>query len=134
MLAGGDYLYWFDVFNGQLVGQFPSAQGVARGHAGPSPRGFGRGILTESQVYWPTRNYLYVFDQRSPQQVRQPIELTTLGTTGGNLVVAEGHLVIAAADRLMVMSESGRTRTASCGGATARVETRRTNGATLVGR
>jgi outer membrane protein assembly factor BamB len=108
LLASGDYLYWFDAYTGQLVGQFPSGRAAMGGYAGPNPRGFGRGILTDSQVYWPTRNYLYVFDQRYPQLVRQPIELSRLGITGGNLVVAEGCLVIAGADRVMVLRDSGR--------------------------
>ncbi len=108
LLASGDHLYWFDAYTGQLVGQFPSGQAAIGGYAGPNPRGFGRGILTDSQVYWPTRNYLYVFDQRYPQPVRQPIELSRLGITGGNLVVAEGCLVIAGADRVMVLRDSGR--------------------------
>jgi hypothetical protein len=107
LLASGDYLYWFDVNTGQLVGQFPGGRRAIGPHVGPSPRGFGRGILAGSQVYWPTRNCLYVFDQRYPVPVRQPIELTTLGAVGGNLVAAEGSLIIVGANRLMVLRSSG---------------------------
>ena len=61
---------------------------------GPQSRGLGRGILAGSAVYWPTRERIYVFDQYSGQQVRQPIELAALGLQGGNLVIDDGVLLI----------------------------------------
>jgi hypothetical protein len=99
-------LYWFDVHTGRLVGRFPDGRPALGGYAGPSPRGFGRGILAGSLVYWPTRNCLYVFDQRFPNPVRQPVELSTLNAGGGNLVVAEGSLIIAGAERVIVLRNS----------------------------
>ena len=74
----------------------------------PQPRGFGRGVLAGSEVYWPTRERIYVFDQGSGRQVRQPIELAALGVQGGNLVIHDGVLLIASADELVAFNATGR--------------------------
>ena len=81
--------------------------GLCRGYAGPQPRGLGRGILAGSAVYWPTRERIYVFDQYSGRQVRQPIELAVLGLQGGNLVIDDGVLLIASADELVAFKAAG---------------------------
>ncbi|MBC8356564.1 MAG: PQQ-binding-like beta-propeller repeat protein [Planctomycetes bacterium] len=109
LIVSGDYLYWFDVYTGQLLSQFPAPHRSLPGHAKPSPHGHGRGILADKLVYWPTRQSIFVFDQRirpetrgrTPIAVRQ-IDLTTHGATGGNLVLTDSSLIIAAQDRLIV--------------------------------
>lgn len=107
LLASGDYVYWMDVWSGDLVGQFPAPRGASRGYAGPVPRGYGRGVLAGGCVYWPTRDRIFVFDQRVPGHARQPIELAPLGASGGNLVVDSGVLLIASPDRLVALNERG---------------------------
>ena len=89
-------------------GSFLRRTVVLRGHAAPQPRGFGRGLLAGSEVYWPTRERIYVFDQDSGRQVRQPIELAALGVQGGNLVIDDGVLLIATADELVAFNATGR--------------------------
>jgi hypothetical protein len=79
-----------------------------RGHATPSPRGFGRGVLAGSEIYWPTRERIYVFDQGSGRQMRQPIELAALGTQGGNLVIQDGVMLVASVDELVAFNATGR--------------------------
>jgi outer membrane protein assembly factor BamB len=108
LLASGDYLYWVDVSSGAVVGQFPAPRGVMRGHAAPVPRGFGRGVLAGSEIYWPTRERIYVFDQGSGRQIRQPIELAAMGIQGGNLVIHDGVMLIASAADLVAFNASGR--------------------------
>ncbi len=116
LLASGDYLYWFDVYTGRLLSQFPAPQRSLPGLAKPSPTGFGRGILAEKHVYWPTRESILVFDQqvladrigRIPKIVRE-IDLMSRGATGGNLVATSHYLLIAAEDRLVVFSTNGNT-------------------------
>jgi outer membrane protein assembly factor BamB len=108
LLASGDYLYWIDALSGAVVRQFPAPHGVVRGFPGPSSRGLGRGILAGSAVYWPTRERIYVFDQDSGQQVRQPIELAAVRLQGGNLVINDGVLVLATADELVALNSTGR--------------------------
>ena len=108
LVASGDYLYWIDASSGVVVRQFPAPQGTARGYAAPQPRGLGRGILAGSELYWPTREHIYVFDQYSGRQVRQPIDLAVLGLQGGNLVIDDGVMLIAAADELVAFNAAGR--------------------------
>lgn len=113
VLASGDYLYWIDINSGAIVGQFPQPRSGGAGFARADPRGFGRGILAGENVYWPTREKIFVFRQQtaktdkgwSPLAVRE-IELTHRGVTGGNLLMAKGILLIATANKLYALSES----------------------------
>ncbi len=111
LVASGDYLYWIDASSGAVVRQFPAPHGFGRGYAGPLPRGLGRGILAGNAVYWPTRERIYVFDQYTGRQVRQPIDLAALGLQGGNLVIHDGVLLIASADELVAFNATGRIET-----------------------
>lgn len=115
LLASGDGLYWLDPLSGRLLGQFPRPTSSAPGHARPNPRSWGRGVLAGSHVYWPTRDAIYVLEQRTlrtpygwePVLVRE-IPLRPRGASGGNLVIADGMLLVATADRLYAFSETGR--------------------------
>ena len=106
LIASGEHLWWIDLAGGKIVARWPEQ----------SPHGYGRGILADDKIYWPTREALYVFDQKvtRPGQaplVRDPIPLAgqARGAGGGNLVIGQGMLVIAAADRLYGFgSRSGR--------------------------
>jgi len=59
-------------------------------------------------VYWPTRDEIYVFDARTMRMKRQPVNLAAIGMTGGNLLVADGVLLVAAADKLAAFNAYGR--------------------------
>jgi outer membrane protein assembly factor BamB len=115
LLVSGNYLYWLDRYTGRLVGQYPLPRKAAPGHARPNPRGFGRGLLAGSHVYWPTREAIFVFERqmvrsqrgREPVLVRE-IPLVPRGATGGNLVIADGVLLVATADRLYAFNETGK--------------------------
>ncbi len=100
LLASGSRLVWIDVQTGGIKARFPAQTDGAL-------RGCGRGILAGSHVYWPTRDRIYVFDQRGPQQTRQPIDLAPLGLTGGNLVISRDVLLIAAAGQLSAFNTFG---------------------------
>ena len=118
--VSGDYLYWLDLQSGRILTQFPQAGISAVGSATPSPRGFGRGVISGGHIYWPTRESIYVFGQQPvksptswhPQGVRD-IQLTPRGATGGNLVVADGVLLIASGNRLYAFDERGPTKPAA---------------------
>ncbi len=107
LVASGNHLYWIDVESGAIAGQYP-ANGSTSG-----PKGYGRGILAGDRVYWPTREQIFVFRQRTtktpmpdgrslsqPVMARQPIELGAFGAGGGNLIIADGMLLIATANKL----------------------------------
>jgi outer membrane protein assembly factor BamB len=112
LVASGDRLYWIDAGTGRLTCQYPPGGSTGAGLAAPSPRGHGRGVLAGSHVYFPTRESILVFDQRpvktdfgwQPRLVRE-IPLAARGIVGGNLVIADGVLLIASADRLVALTE-----------------------------
>ena len=108
LVVSGECVYWFDIRSGQLVGRYPEPFKAAVGFARPSPRGFGRGILTGHRLYWPTRDAILVFNQGSspPEGNWQPIlerkiALGEQNVTGGNLVAAQNTLLIAGSDQLV---------------------------------
>ena len=111
LVASGDYLYWFDIYSGQSVGQFPGARPNLLGHQRPLPRGFGRGLLAEDYVYWPTYDALYLFRQQTADLgggFWQPVHVglipwSTRGASGGNLVLAGQTLLIATANELIAL-------------------------------
>ena len=108
LIASGDYLYWLDVQSGKLKYQFPAARSSLAGYAAPEPRGYGRPVLAGDQVCWPTCRSIYFFEQDSNRQIRQPMNLSAMGITGGNLVIHDGTLLIAGADQLTAFNQWGR--------------------------
>ncbi len=91
LVASGDKLWLFNVESGKPIR--PPEDGVQGA--------FGRGLLAGDRVYWPTHEQIHVFEQRTGLRARQPIELKNVRQAGGgNLIVAEGYLVIAGADTL----------------------------------
>ena len=71
--------------------------------------GYGRGLLAGDYVLWPTREKIYVFDQQTAR-LKKEIELAPLGVRGGNLLVADGRLLIATPSELIVLGTNGGTK------------------------
>ncbi len=63
-------------------------------------------MLAGSDVLWPSREKIYVFSQQTARLKRE-IELAPMGVRGGNLLVADGRLLIATPSELIVMGISG---------------------------
>ncbi len=101
LLASGDSLWWIDARRGKVLKHWPDT----------TPLGYGRGLLTGNQVLWPTRDALYVFDQAVTRErtiERDPIRLTEdRGASGGNLVAADGVLLVSTSDRLYAFEQRG---------------------------
>jgi outer membrane protein assembly factor BamB len=114
LIGSGEGLYWFDAYNGQLAAQVSGDFHPSEGHARQEPRGCGRGLLANKNVYWPTRESIFVFDQRiiktesgwNPVLLRD-IDLVSRRVAGGNLVMVDGILLIASGDHLYAFNESG---------------------------
>lgn len=113
LIVSGDYLYWFDVYSGRCVAQYPTPAKDAPGFALPRPRGYGRGLLVNNEVWFPTHDKLLVFAQkpvaRDPNATRlgtivpellRDLSLVERNATGGNLVAANGMLLIAGSQKL----------------------------------
>lgn len=97
LLASGDRIYWINLESGKLVRYWPD---------GPEPKGYGRGVLADDVVYWPTRDCVYVFSQQSGE-LKRKIDLRQRDEhgTGGNLLVTHERLLVAAADRLLAFGQ-----------------------------
>jgi len=117
LLASGDYLYWIDAATGKITSRFPGNGDPAGGGAKPSPSGYGRGVICGDRVYWPTRERIFVFRQEIgsdhlPTPARQPIELAARGITGGNLLIADGLLLVAGPRKIWAFDEKGPAKPA----------------------
>lgn len=104
LIASGDRLWWIDVETGKIMHVWPEQ---------PSLRGFGRGLLAKDKVYWPTRDAIYVFDQRSGAAI-DLIDLRRRlrngqDAMGGNIVTNGEQIVIATPTELLGFSPYGRT-------------------------
>lgn len=85
LIASGDHLYWIATTGerrGQVVRRFPDGDPIAA---------YGRGILAEGRIYWPTRERIFVFEGK---QLAKTIDLHPLGMTGGNLTISGRRLLI----------------------------------------
>ena len=101
LIATGDKVLLFDVRTGKFLHSWPD-----HGH---SLQGFGRGLLAGDKIYWPTHNEIHVLDQASGLRSEPPIKLLeSFQTTGGNLAVGDGYLIVAKSDRLVVFCQNRR--------------------------
>jgi len=100
LIASGDRLYWIGL------------KGEKRGRVkhvwpdGPDKLGYGRGVLAGEDVLWPTREKIYVFDQKTARQ-KKVIDLLPRGASGGNLLVAGGRVLIATSTELIALGQQG---------------------------
>ena len=103
LIATGKNVWWIDVVTGKPHAIWPK-------YSRDLEEAFGRGLLSGGEIYWPTREEIIVFDQELPgidqPQIVKRIRLARPDLVeprfGGNLIVAEGHLLIASFDKLYV--------------------------------
>ena len=105
LVASGDYLYWLDLYNGHLRRQFPAAVDADLSAARPDPRGLGRGLIAGGEVYWPTREAIYVFRRDAGKaaaawKMHRQIALLPRGVSGGHLLISNDRLLLVTANRL----------------------------------
>jgi outer membrane protein assembly factor BamB/tetratricopeptide (TPR) repeat protein len=98
LIAGGDRLYWISLRPddaGRVTRVWPD---------GDEKLGYGRGLLAGDCVWWPVRDKIYVLDRRTAR-LKKAIDLAPRGVGGGNLLVADGRLLIATDDELVAIGE-----------------------------
>lgn len=101
VIATGDRVLLYDVKTGKLLHSWPDG-----GHV---YEGFGRGLLADDRIYWPTRNEIHILDQETGLRTDPPIKLQeAFNTTGGNLAVGDGYLIVAQPDALVVFCQNSR--------------------------
>jgi hypothetical protein len=94
VVVSGHRLWMLDVHSGEVQFAWPESE-----RAGI--RGMGRGLVAGTEVFWPTRHEVYVFDVMSGARSRGPISLASVGDSGANLSTSYGNLLAAGPDRLM---------------------------------
>ncbi len=106
VIAQGDRLYWINRRTGLIEAAFP--EGASRQNYGalPSPRGVGRGALSNQAIYFPTTDAIYVFatglGNQNQTELIQVVDLKAPKLNGGQLVIAGNRLVLTTKNRLAV--------------------------------
>jgi hypothetical protein len=104
LIAGGRQLWAVDARSGRVRFAWPESE-----HAGV--RGFGRGFIAGREVFWPTRDRVYVFETTNGQPSRDPIDISPFTTVGANLIAAEDCLLVVARDRMMALGRRQKPTT-----------------------
>ena len=101
--------------SGRVIAAFPGGGIDDASSALPAPRGYGRGVIGDDQVYWPTQHEIFVFDAdqvgravNGAPVIRKRLRLDTRGAEGGNLVLFKDGLIVAGANRLFVYRQMDR--------------------------
>ncbi|SIO67289.1 Outer membrane protein assembly factor BamB, contains PQQ-like beta-propeller repeat [Singulisphaera sp. GP187] len=101
LIATGDRVLLFDVKTGKLINTWPDS--------GHSYEGYGRGVLAGDRIYWPTKNEIHILDQASGLRADPSIKLqASYQTSGGNLAVGDGYLIVAQTDALVAFCQNSR--------------------------
>jgi hypothetical protein len=100
LFVSGDFLWAVDLPTGRALWEIAIDD--------PAAHGYGQGLLAADQVYWPTREELFVVDQSSGQILRRVALAAMHGASGGNLAVGNGCLIVAGPDEVVVFGEYGR--------------------------
>ena len=103
LLAGGARLFWVAIDGPQ------AGRPLHRWPESPKGPGVGRGLQAGPWVFFPTREAIEVFEAQSARH-RRTIPLAPHGLKGGNLLVANGTLLLATADELVAMANTAIQR------------------------
>ena len=102
LIVTGDRLSGLDINSGEIRWQV--------GTDDPEDISYGRGLLAEDEIYWPTREELIIVEQATGALRRRIPLKVQHQVTGGNLVIAGGMLLVAEANRLVAFGEYGRLK------------------------
>lgn len=81
------------------------------GFADPAGRGYGHPALSHDFLYWPTRDEILRIDHRSGRVAGRILLRQDYGQSGGNLVIADGRLLIAQPDGLVALGTAAASGT-----------------------
>jgi hypothetical protein len=96
LIVSGNRLWSLDIRSGKKRFVWPESE-----HAGI--RGMGRGLIAGEEIFWPTRDTIYVMHALTGERTRPPISLKDISQNGANLAAAQNHLIIAAHDKLTAL-------------------------------
>jgi hypothetical protein len=103
LVVSGNRLWSLDVRSGAIRYVWPESE-----HAGI--RGMGRGLVAGNEIFWPTRDEIYVLDAMTGARTRSPISLRSISDGGANLAAAKGYLIVAGYDKLMAFGPQTASR------------------------
>ena len=99
LFASGAELWGVATDTGQILWKI--------GDPDPESHGFGRGLIVEDLIYWPTHEEIFLVDQATGA-IEQRLPLFAVhGQYGGNLLLTGHHLLVAQPNRLAVFSDHG---------------------------
>lgn len=100
LFATGDRAWTLEAATGKIVRSWPDTG------SGYEPAG--RGLMAGTFLYWPTANEIHILDQKTGlRSTRGSIRLKErFQTSGGNLVLGDGYLVVAGTDNLSVFTQN----------------------------
>jgi outer membrane protein assembly factor BamB len=111
LIVSGDRLIWLDRWTGRQLLAYPGSTTPGAINALPSPRGLGRGVISNSEVYWPVAGEVFVFagdmsahKGSEPVSIRHRYRVTSGGREGGNLTVADGYLIYSSPSRILAFA------------------------------
>jgi len=99
VIASGDQLWGINLLTGDVAWRV--------GYDDPAGFGFGRGILVDGAILWPTREDLFVVEPSDGTIIRRVPLRELYGQSGGNLQIANETLLVAQPDRLISVGPRG---------------------------
>ena len=98
LIVSGDSLWSINGDTGKVLNRHLATEAV--------DQGYGRGVLTQDAIFWPTREALQIIDTKTFQPRRNVLLHTPDSTkTGGNLTIAAGTMLVSQADQLVAYGE-----------------------------
>jgi hypothetical protein len=102
LIVSGNQLWAIDIRSGEQRFVWPQSE-----HAGI--RGIGRGVLAGDEIFWPTRDAIYVLHALTGQRTRAPLKPPGITYRGANLAVAHNRLILATHENLIALGPQSAT-------------------------
>lgn len=103
LVVGGQQLTGLSDDDGALRYQWPDSPKAGL-------RGMGRGALSGGEVFWTSRDRLYILSAQTGAQTRPSIDIADLGGAGANVTPAGGGLIVAGSEAMTVLGPVERER------------------------
>jgi outer membrane protein assembly factor BamB/tetratricopeptide (TPR) repeat protein len=106
LIVSGTTLSSIDIATKRIVFG-PRSSGTGNRQSLPeTDRGFGRGVIAGKVIMWPTLESIKIVDATTGTTIgNKPLHAAGAAETGGNLAVAQGMLLVAQPERLVVYCE-----------------------------
>lgn len=102
VFATGDRVWTIEASSGKIIRSWPDT--------GSGYEAAGRGLLAGDYLYWPTASEIHILDQKNGlRSSRGSIRIRErFQTSGGNLALGDGFLVVAGTDTMHVFTQNTR--------------------------